>query len=203
MNRLNVNPTRMELSKLKKQLEVSVSGHKLLKDKQDELMRRFIILIRKCNHLREKAEKRLMELFQYAAISSSPFAPEVVENSMINNSSAISVNIGRKNVMGIHVPTMKFQVDEEAQVQSMQLNMDMDQVYQDMHEVFPILLELAECEKSCSILADEIEKVRRRVNALEYMTIPQLRETIRYIKMKLDDGERDRIVRLLKVKNMQ
>ena len=192
MARLNVNPTRMELSRLKTRLKTAKSGHKLLKDKQDELMRQFIILVKQNRKLRVEVEV---------------MSDEMLENDIAYSEDKLSVNIETKNVMSVIVPQMTFNKDMESREVNYpygyaQTSADLDDAVDGLNQVMKDLLELAEIEKACQLMADEVEKTRRRVNALEYMTIPQLEETIRYIQMKLDENERSSITRLMKVKDM-
>ena len=196
MARLNVNPTRMELSRLKIRLKTAKSGHKLLKDKQDELMRQFIILIKQNRKLREEVEGKLQNSFKDFLLARGVMSDD-----------KLLANIKTKNVMSVIVPTMTFNRDmENAEVSYpygyAQTSADLDDAVDGLNRVMKDLLELAETEKACQLMADEVEKTRRRVNALEYMTIPQLEETIRYIQMKLDENERSSITRLMKVKDM-
>ena len=205
MVRLNVKPTRMELSKLKQRLTVSVRGHKLLKDKQDELMRQFIELIRKNNELRDQVEKRLT-----AGMKSFVLAKATLEEAFIEELVApqsVTLNLQEKNIMSVSVPEMNFTVVEQNQESDFKYgylnsNSEIDHSIEEISAVLPDLLSLTEIEKTCQLLADEIEKTRRRVNALEYRMIPQLEETIYYIEMKLEEQERASITRIMKVKDM-
>ena len=208
MAKLNVNPTRMELTKLKKRLSTASRGHKLLKDKQDELMRRFIDLIKYNNKLRAEVEDNLQEVFKNFSMASASMTPEILELSLSSPKENISVEVGTKNVMSVNVPIMNFirkLADDNGSIYPYgfaSTTIELDEALQKLYSILPKLLELAEVEKSCQLMADEIEKTRRRVNALEYMTIPQLEETIKYIKMKLDENERGALTRLMKVKSM-
>ena len=207
MARLNVNPTRMELSRLKTRLKTAKSGHKLLKDKQDELMRQFIILVKQNRKLRVEVEGKLQDSFKDFLLARGVMSDEMLENAIAYSEDKLSVNIETKNVMSVIVPTMTFNRDmENAEVSYpygyAQTSADLDDAVDGLNRVMKDLLELAEIEKACQLMADEVEKTRRRVNALEYMTIPQLEETIRYIQMKLDENERSSITRLMKVKDM-
>ncbi|WAA11718.1 V-type ATP synthase subunit D [Fervidibacillus halotolerans] len=208
MAKLNVNPTRMELSKLNKQLGIATRGHKLLKDKQDELMRQFIVLIKRNRELRMEVEKELEQSFKNFFLASATMAPEMLEESISFPKESISVHLSRKNVMGVHVPVMEMKRKMEGDEGSIypygcaQTPSELDDAIAKLNETIPKLLELAEVEKACQLLADEIEKTRRRVNALEYRTIPDLEETIKYIRMKLDESERSTITRLMKVKDI-
>jgi V/A-type H+-transporting ATPase subunit D len=205
---LEVNPTRMELTRLKDRLKTATRGHKLLKDKQDELMRRFIELIRENKRLREEVEKDLKEAFEAFLLASAVMSPEMLKEAIAFPKESISVDIKKKNVMSVRVPVMNFIRSLENDEGSIypygfaQTSPELDEAISKLYSIMPKLLELAEVEKSCQLMADEIEKTRRRVNALEYRTIPELQETIRFIRMKLDENERSTIVRLMKVKDI-
>ena len=208
MAKLNVNPTRMELSRLKIRLKTAVRGHKLLKDKQDELMRQFIDMIKKNKKLREKVEEMLQNSFKDFLLSRGVMSDEMLENAIAYPKEKIGVEVKEKNIMSVNVPQMTFVRENEGN-QGMiypygyaQTSADLDDAIDGLNSVMDNLLELAEVEKACQLMADEVEKTRRRVNALEYMTIPQLQETIRFIQMKLDENERGSITRLMKVKDM-
>jgi V/A-type H+-transporting ATPase subunit D len=207
MVRLNVNPTRMELIRLKKQLSTATRGHKLLKDKQDELMRRFILLIKKNNELRLAVEKELTEALANFVLANATLNEAFIEELVAIPAETLSVDVIEKNIMSVPVPIMNFHYDEEAASTPLNYgyinsNAELDGVFETISIILPKMLELAEVEKTCQLLAEEIEKTRRRVNALEYMTIPQLKETIYYIQMKLEENERSEITRLIKIKNM-
>lgn len=206
MAKLNVNPTRMALSNLKGRLVTAKRGHKLLKDKQDELMRRFIEMIRKNKKLRVEVEKELSNSFKSFLLASAVMSPEFLEQAVAFPKEQVSVAIETKNVMSVNIPKMEFNRTESngaifpygyAQTSS-----ELDDAILELHSVMDMLLELAEVEKACQLMADEIEKTRRRVNALEYRTIPDLEETIKFIRMKLDENERATITRLMKVKDI-
>ncbi len=205
---LNVNPTRMELTKLKARLVTASRGHKLLKDKQDELMRRFIEMIRRNKTLREQVEKELIEVFKEFLVSSAIMSPEFLEEAVALPKEEITVDIKQKNVMSVNVPVMNFVrklADDPSSIYPYgyaQTSSELDDAISRLYGVMPQLLDLAEVEKSCQLMADEIEKTRRRVNALEYRTIPELQETIKFIRMKLDENERSTITRLMKVKDL-
>jgi len=208
MAKLNVNPTRMELSRLKIRLKTAVRGHKLLKDKQDELMRQFIDMIKKNKKLRERVEGMLQNSFKDFLLSRGVMSDEMLENAIAYPKEKIGVEVKKKNIMSVNVPQMTFVRENEGN-QGMiypygyaQTSADLDDAIDGLNSVMDNLLELAEVEKACQLMADEVEKTRRRVNALEYMTIPQLQETIRFIQMKLDENERGSITRLMKVKDM-
>ncbi|KJU72646.1 V-type ATP synthase subunit D [Clostridium baratii] len=208
MARLNVNPTRMELTKLKKRLTTATRGHKLLKDKQDELMRQFINLVKYNNLLRKDVENELQGSLKDFVMARAVMSSEFLEEAIAYPKESISVEVGNKNIMSVNVPVMNFKRQLEGDEGSIfpygfaNTSSELDGAITKLYGILPKLLELAEVEKSCQLMADEIEKTRRRVNALEYMTIPQLQETIKYIRMKLDENERSALTRLMKVKSM-
>lgn len=206
--RLNVNPTRMELTKLKKRLVTASRGHKLLKDKQDELMRRFIDLVRYNNELRKQVEAELGASFKEFVMARALMSSEMLEEAVAYPKEKIQVELSTKNIMSVNVPVMNFKREMEGDEGSIYpygfatTSAELDKSIEKLYKILPKLLELAEVEKSCQLMADEIEKTRRRVNALEYRTIPELQETIKYIKMKLEENERGNLTRLMKVKSM-
>ncbi|HCW73012.1 MAG TPA: V-type ATP synthase subunit D [Clostridiaceae bacterium] len=208
MATLNVNPTRMELTKRKARLVTATRGHKLLKDKQDELMRRFIEMIRRNKTLRENVEKELIAVFKEFLVSSAIMSPEFLEEAVVLPKEEITVDIRKKNVMSVNVPVMNFVrklAEDPGSIYPYgyaQTSSELDDAISRLYAIMPQLLDLAEVEKSCQLMADEIEKTRRRVNALEYRTIPELKETIKFIRMKLDENERGTITRLMKVKDI-
>lgn len=206
MAKLKVNPTRMALSELKLRLVTAKRGHKLLKDKQDELMRQFINLIKENKKLRVEVEKELSESFKSFLLASATMSPLFLESAVSFPKEKLSVEIKSKNIMSVNVPEMKF-VKEEMEGSIfpygfVQTSAELDDTVIKLQKVLDNLLSLAEIEKSCQLMADEIEKTRRRVNALEYTTIPNLEETVKDIRMKLDENERATITRLMKVKQM-
>jgi len=206
MAKLKVNPTRMALSELKLRLVTAKRGHKLLKDKQDELMRQFINLIKENKKLRVEVEKELSESFKSFLLASATMSPLFLESAVSFPKEKLSVEIKSKNIMSVNIPEMKF-VKEEMEGSIfpygfVQTSAELDDTVIKLQKVLDNLLSLAEIEKSCQLMADEIEKTRRRVNALEYSTIPNLEETVKDIRMKLDENERATITRLMKVKQM-
>lgn len=206
--KLNVNPTRMELSKLKKRLVTATRGHKLLKDKQDELVRQFIDLVKFNNQLRKEVEEELGSSLKDFVMARAGMSSEFLEEAISYPKDNIKVEVGNKNIMSVNVPIMNFRRELEGDEGSIypygfaNTSAELDDAIGKLYGILPKLLELAEVEKSCQLMADEIEKTRRRVNALEYMTIPQLQETIRFIRMKLDENERSALTRLMKVKSI-
>lgn len=208
MAKMNINPTRMNLSILKDRLETSTRGHKLLKDKQDELMRQFINLIKENKKLREEVEEKLQESFKSFLMASATMSPQMLEEAIALPTMKTFVDIQKKNVMSVNVPKMSFKTEKISENASRypygyaQTTADLDFAIEDLTEVMDELLELAQKEKAAQLMADEIEKTRRRVNALEYKTIPDLKDTIKYIRAKLDENERANITRLMKVKDI-
>ena len=208
MARLNVNPTRMELTRLKKRLGTATRGHKLLKDKQDELMRQFIDMIKENNRLRKSVEEELSSSLKDFLMAEAVMGSEFMEEAIAMPKENITLEVTKKNIMSVNVPVMNFVRAMEGDERTIypygfaNTSAELDYAIKKLYELLPKLLKLAEVEKACQLMADEIEKTRRRVNALEYMTIPQLQETIKYIRMKLDENERGALTRLMKVKSM-
>lgn len=208
MAKLNVNPTRMELSKLKKTLATSTRSHKLLKDKQDELMRQFINIVKYNNKLRKEVEEQLQSSLKDFVMARTVMSSEFLEEAIVYPKEHITVEVTEKNVMSVSVPIMNFKRQLEGDEGSIysygfaNTSSELDDTISKLYGILPQLLELAEVEKACQLMADEIEKTRRRVNALEYRTIPDYQETIKYIRMRLDENERAATTRLMKVKSM-
>lgn len=203
MVRLNVKPTRMELNNLKERLKTAERGHKLLKDKRDELMRRFISLIRENNQLRKEVESYLIDNLKSFAVSKSLENSQMVEELFSIPSKEIELFVEKENIMSVTVPRMHMNItsqNENSEYSYLSSNSEMDDVFATMNSLIDKLLRLAEVEKTCQLMADEIEKTRRRVNGLEYSIIPNLSETIHYIELKLEEAERANLVRIMKVK---
>jgi V/A-type H+-transporting ATPase subunit D len=204
---LRVNPTRMELTRLKKRLNVARRGHRLLKDKRDELMKKFLELVRKNKELREKVEEMLMEVHANFLIARAVMSTEVLEEALMFPKQRVSLDVSTQNIMSVDVPQLNFvtETGDETNIYPYGFattSGELDGAIAALSHVLPYMLELAEKEKSSQLLAEEIEKTRRRVNALEYVLIPQLTDTIKYITMKLEENERGNITRLMKVKDM-
>ncbi|MFC3927804.1 V-type ATP synthase subunit D [Streptococcus caprae] len=207
MARLNVKPTRMELNNLKARLKTAVRGHKLLKDKRDELMRRFIELVKENNVLRRDVEAALAQNMQDFVMAKSLENDLMVQEIFAVPTKEVKLFIEQENIMSVTVPKMHTQVDNpqddddgDVVYSYLSSNSQMDHTINSMEQQLDKLLRLAEIEKTCQLMAEELEKTRRRVNGLEYMTIPQLQETIHYIEMKLEEAERANLVRIMKVK---
>lgn len=205
MTRLNVNATRMELSRLKARLKTATRGHKLLKDKSDEMVRRFIVLAKENRALRQEVEKELISALNGFVVAKALMPTPVLEEVLCVSGSDFKINVSTTNIMSVETPL--FSVDDSGADKSLPYSFttaasDFDESVDTLSGVFVKLLKLAEIEKTCNMLAIEIEKNRRRVNALEFVMIPQLEETIKYITMKLDENERGNLTRLMKVKTM-
>jgi V/A-type H+-transporting ATPase subunit D len=203
----HVNPTRMELTRLKKKLATAVRGHKLLKDKRDELMRQFLDLARENKALREHVESGVQAANKNFVLARAGMQDEVLAAALLAPKQEVSVEAGVRNVMSVEIPVFRYQTrtPDPSDIYSYGFAFtsgDLDGAVKSLADVLPDLLRLAECEKSCQLMAAEIEKTRRRVNALEHVMIPELRDNIRYITMKLDENERSTQIRLMKVKDM-
>jgi V/A-type H+-transporting ATPase subunit D len=190
----------MELAKFKKRLKTSKEAHKLLKDKQDELMRRFIELMKKTNTIRSEVNLSIKVCSFQAGLSVAGFPYKMVENLFLVKEILISADIGKKNWMGVSVADIKFEVKKPKPSSALVSSPLLSRTEHAIRDLLPSLLELTVAEKNCRILSKEIETLRRRVNALEHRVIPDLTKNIQVIKMKLGDGERDSITRLIKVK---
>jgi V/A-type H+-transporting ATPase subunit D len=197
----------MKLSKLKKKLSSARRGHKLLKDKRDELMRQFMILIKENRQLRTEVEKAINEANRYMAVAGSVMQKEVLETALMFPKQEVELEVSDKNVMSVYIPEFKtkFRTDDTNDIYSYGMaftSIDLDGAVSALSAVFPKMIRLAEIEKACQLMADEIEKTRRRVNALEHIMIPDYEETIKFITMKLSENERSTTTSLMKVKDM-
>ena len=205
MSRLNVNPTRMELKKLKARLKTAIRGHKLLKDKSDEMIRRFSALIKLNKTMRDEIEQSLSEVLKEFSYAKGQLSKGALENAFMMPTATLQIECGVTSIMNVEVPklTVKESRGKEAYPYAFaQITSEADYSVKRIAEVIAKLVELAQIEKQVAMLADEIERNKRRVNALEYVMIPQLEETIHYITAKLDENERASITRLMKVKSM-
>jgi len=203
---VRVNPTRMELTKLKKRIVTAVRGHKLLKDKRDEMVRQFMIHVRRNHDLRLEVEKAIAEVSARFSLAKAQMGALRVSEALLYPARAAVYEISEHNVMSVDVPTIRYtgKADEVTDIPYAFTftSSALDSAVVELSAVLPKLLELAECEKTCNLLADEIEKTRRRVNALEYVMIPNMRESIKFITMELEENERASTVRLMKAKDM-
>ncbi|MDO4495640.1 MAG: V-type ATP synthase subunit D [Oscillospiraceae bacterium] len=204
---LNVNPTRMELTNLKRKLVTARRGHKLLKDKRDELMRRFLDMVRENKELRIEVEQGIERANTAMSVARCVMSDKSLDVALMLPRQEMSLEVSEKNVMSVMIPVfdVKFKTADENDIYSYgfaETSGDLDDAVKALSDIMPKLIRLAELEKSCRLLADEIEKTRRRVNALEHVMIPQYEETIKFIAMKLDENERSTTTRLMKVKDM-
>ena len=202
-----VNPTRMELTRLKARLRTAQRGHKLLKDKRDELMKQFMEVVREDRALREKVEQSLAKAYGSFTVASALMSPEMLEQALLIPRQSVSLETHTENVMSVEVPRYEFKLASEDggdiyPYGFAQTSGELDDAVRELGEILPDLLRLAEVEKATQLLAAEIERTRRRVNALEYVKIPQMQQSIKYITMKLDENERANTIRLMKVKDM-
>ena len=205
MIRLNVNPTRMELRRLKNRLKTAVRGHKLLKDKSDETIRQFMIYIKENKRLREELEGKLSQSLRSFLLAGSVTTSQVLEEAVAMPAFNLELTTGEANIMSVMVPTIQVKESDKTDLYPYSfaaVSAELDDSITDLSDLIADLVHLAEVEKTCNMLADEIEKNRRRVNALEYVMIPELEENIRYITMKLDENERASTIRLMKVKTV-
>ena len=204
---LQVNPTRMELSRLKGRLRTASRGHKLLKDKRDELMKRFLEIVRLNADLRSRVDAAVDRAHASFTAASAIMSPEMLEQALVYPRQSVTLNMSFNNIMSVNVPVYEIVSDKDdpGEIYTYGFAMtsgELDDALSELDRSFEEMLELAQVEKTLQLLALEIEKTRRRVNALEHVIIPQLEETIRYITMKLEENERGNLTRLMKVKDM-
>ena len=202
-----ITPTRMVLNQLKGRLKTARRGHKLLKDKRDELMRQFMDVVKLNKQLRTRVEEGLTEAFASLQVASSIMSPEMLEQALLYPRQSVELDMKFKNIMSVNVPLYSFTTknNDPSEIYPYgfaQTSGELDDALDKLARVFEDMLELAQVEKTMQLLAEEIEKTRRRVNALEYVMIPDLEGNIKYITMKLEENENSTKVRLLKVKEM-
>ena len=202
-----INPTRMELTRLKGRLRTAQRGHKLLKDKRDELMKQFMDVVRENRSLRKRVEEGLMRAHGAFTVAAALMSPEMLEQSLLYPKQSVELDMTFENVMSVDVPRYQFHTSSQEPGEIYpygfaQTSGELDDAVDAMAQVFQDMLKLAEVEKTSQLLAEEIEKTRRRVNALEYVKIPEMQQNIKYITMKLDENERANTIRLMKVKDL-
>jgi len=200
-------PTRMELTRLKGKLKTAQRGHKLLKDKRDELMKQFLDTVREVRALRTEVEEELMTVHKSFTVASALMSSEALEQALLYPKQSVELTMGSKNIMSVNVPVYNFQTRTRSDADIYPYGFaatsgELDAAVEALGRVFQKMLKLAEIEKSAQLMAEEIEKTRRRVNALEYVMIPDTQEAIRYINMKLEENDRATTIRLMKVKDM-
>lgn len=202
-----VNPTRMELTRLKKKLKTAVRGHKLLKDKRDELMRQFLDLVRENMALRLRVEEGIKNANKNFVIAKAGMSEQTLHTALMAPKQEVYLECGKKNVMSVDIPVFEYKTRtaDANDIYSYGFaftSNDLDDAVKSLADILPDMLKLSETEKACQLMASEIEKTRRRVNALEHVVIPQTQANIKYITMKLDENERSTQIRLMKVKDM-
>lgn len=207
MAKTNVIPTRMELTRLKGKLKTAQRGHKLLKDKRDGLMKQFLETVREVRALRAEVEEELMTVHKSFTVASALMSSEALEQALLYPKQSVVLTQTTRNIMSVNVPVYDFQTQTQSDSDIYPYGFaatsgELDTAVDALGHVFHKLLKLAEIEKSAQLMAEEIEKTRRRVNALEYVVIPQTQESIRFITMKLDENDRSTTTRLMKVKDM-
>lgn len=201
-----INPTRMELNKYKRRVKTAVRGHKLLKDKQDEMARQFMLHIRRNMELRRKVEEKLAKVMAESSVAAARMGSSAMREALLVPARSAKVSLTVKNIMSVNVPSLRYEGgDEETQLPYgfAFSSGELDGAVITLADLLPDLIELAGVEKTCDMLAEEMEKTRRRVNALEFVMIPEMNEAIKYITMKLEDNERSNITRLMKVKEQK
>ena len=202
-----INPTRMELTRLKGKLKTAQRGHKLLKDKRDELMKQFLDTVRELRALRAQVEEELMRVHGSFTVASALMSGQAMEQALMYPKQSVELTMTFQNIMSVNVPLYHYQTrtDDTGDIFPYGFaatSGELDGAVAALGEVFQSMLKLAQTEKAAQLMAEEIEKTRRRVNALEYVVIPETQENIRYIAMKLDENDRSTTTRLMKVKDM-
>ena len=206
MPNITVNPTRMELTRLKGKLRTAQRGHKLLKDKRDELMKQFLDTVREVRALRQEVEEELMTVHGAFTVASALMSSQALEQALLDPKQSVKLTQTTKNIMSVNVPVYDFQTQTRSDADIYPYGFaatsgELDTAVDALGKVFRKMLKLAEVEKSAQLMAEEIEKTRR-VNALEYVVTPNTQDAIRYITMKLDENDRATTTRLMKVKDM-
>ncbi len=200
---IDVNPTRMELLRIKKRLLIAQRGHKLLKDKQDELLRQLLLMINEVKELRINIEKDFHLILEGFMLAKAKMGPFQTEQELISPVKEVNVTITEKNIISVKVPVFEKTVSGEMIAYGfLNTSGETDVSLIKFEKFLESLFILAEKEKAVHLIADQLEETRRRVNALEYKLIPDLGETIKFITMKLEENERSSIVRLMKVKDI-
>ena len=207
MAELRVNPTRMEMKRIQTRYQTARKGHKLLKDKRDELMKQFLDVVREDKQLRQRVEAALADVYRSFTVASAVSSPKMLEEALICPKKECDLAVDYKNIMSVTVPVFQMRVLAEGNSDSYNYGLaftsgELDSSLRELSGIMEDLLRMAELEKTAQLLAEEIERTRRRVNALEYILMPQYLETIKSIKMKLDENERGNTTRLMKVKDM-
>ena len=201
-----INPTRMELTRLKKRLKVASRGHKLLKDKRDEMIRQFMEIIKQNKVLREEVDREVEAALKSFLLARASMSTEEIDEALVYPTKRVELKVSKKNIMSVNVPQIEVK-EEKREMAFLPYGLaftaaELDGSISKLSDTLIKMIELAEIKKTCNMLADEIEKTRRRVNALEYVMIPEMKDNIKYITMKLDETERGSRTRLMKMKDI-
>jgi len=200
---LSANPTRMELLRLKKKIVLALRGHKLLKDKQDELVRHFLSFIKEWETLRSKVENELVGAFYSFFVAYLSIQKEILKESLAGSQMNLELSISRKRVANLQIPQVSvLKKGEPINYGFVNTIEELDRAIQKYAAATENIIRLAAIERSIVLLSIEIKKTRRRVNALEYVLIPNLRDTIKYISMKMGELERNRLTQLMRIKEI-
>ena len=200
---LKVNPTRVNLLSLRKRVKTAQRGHKVLKDKRDGLMKQFMELIRETKSLREEVEREISEVFKDFLRAGAIMSPAALEAALLSSTTTLDLSVTTKNVMSVHIPEFEAKFHgKSVGFTTVGTSSALELALTKLQQLIPKLLKLAGLEKAAEALADEIEKTRRRVNTLEYRMIPDLKDTVRFITMKLEESARDTLVSVMRIKSM-
>ncbi len=197
----------MELTRLKGRLKTAIRGHKLLKDKRDELMKQFMDVVRENRAVRKSVEEALMRAHSAFTVAAALMSSEVLSQSLLYPKQSVDLDMKFQNIMSVNVPLYEFKTKSNNPGEIYPYGFattsgELDDAVKALADAFEGMLRLAQIEKTSQLLAEEIEKTRRRVNALEYVKIPEMQVKIKYISMKLDENARASTIRLMKVKDM-
>lgn len=199
--RLAVNPTRMELLRLRKRFAVAKRGHKLLKDKLDGLMKEFMSIAQDYKKHRLAVDDELPRVLKLFVLAEATSSRAITENALENARTELDITCGTRRIMSVVIPKLEVKLGESVGGYSqIHTSSELDQAIAGLKAFLPKLLRLVELEETIRRLSEEVEKTRRRVNALEHTFIPRMQETIKYITTKLDEMERSNTSRLMKIK---
>ena len=199
-----VKPTRMELLQLKKRKVLAERGHKLLKEKRDALISEFLSIAGDVKNVRNEAEAELMQAYQNLLAAQAIMGSGSVKEASLNSEQDIQVEMNARNVMGVTVPLVEIGKVERTMIRRgyglADTSAMLDDASKKMEIALSKIIKLAEIEETVRRLALEVVKTKRRVNALEYIVMPRLTATVKYIRMRLDEMERESFIRLKKIK---
>lgn len=209
---IKANATRQELTRLKGRLSMAKRGHTLLKDKRDQLMKEFLAIVHESQRLRLELEEKLADAYRSFSLARAVLSPSILEEALMVAGGAEEVSISYRNIMNVSVPQMEIvHGDHEEAVETSGFHpnyglavtsSDLDDAIEEFHGILPLLVRLSTVERTIHLLADEIEKTRRRVNALEYVLIPELEEAVKSVEMRLEEMERENVSRLMRIKDV-